>query len=118
MIPCFARQIDFRPQVIVRILQHPDKLELGCGIVQRTIISIDGERFDRQDGRTFGEVDRVYTAADLYRLALQSMSPADFATITHRVIRTQGFADFQPTACFPERSDIRALAGVPEDVNV
>ena len=37
------------------------------------------------------------------------------ATITQNVIREQGFRGFQPTVCFPERRDIRALAGVPEN---
>lgn len=43
------------------------------------------------------------------------MKPSDFAAITQRVIRNQGFDDFAPVACFPERREIRALAGVPEE---
>ena len=43
------------------------------------------------------------------------MKIEQFATVTHNVIREQGFDGFQPTVCFPERGDIRALAGVPED---
>ncbi|HKY29319.1 MAG TPA: hypothetical protein VJM12_15370 [Pyrinomonadaceae bacterium] len=38
----------------------------------------------------------------------------EFATITLNVIRKQGFDGFQPTVCFPERREVRALAGVPE----
>jgi hypothetical protein len=38
-----------------------------------------------------------------------------FAAITRNVIRNQGFDGFQPTVCFPEREEVRALAGVPED---
>lgn len=46
------------------------------------------------------------------------MTPSDFAAITQRVVAEQGFDEFQPTACFPSRRDIRALAGVPEDEDV
>jgi len=41
------------------------------------------------------------------------MSPSEFAAITRNVIRTQGFAEFLPVACYPERRDIRTLAGAP-----
>lgn len=43
------------------------------------------------------------------------MQIEQFATITRNVIQDQGFDEFQPTVCFPERKDIRALAGVPAD---
>ncbi len=43
------------------------------------------------------------------------MQLEQFATITRKVIQDQGFDGFQPTVCFPERKDIRALAGVPAD---
>jgi len=43
------------------------------------------------------------------------MQLSDFAAITQRVVRSQGFEDFQPTACFPARRDIRALTGVPAE---
>jgi hypothetical protein len=46
------------------------------------------------------------------------MTPANFAEITRNVIRKQGFEDFQPTACFPERREVRVLADVPSDVDV
>jgi len=36
-----------------------------------------------------------------------------FAAMTRNVLREQGFAGFQPTACFPERRVVRALSGVP-----
>jgi len=42
------------------------------------------------------------------------MKIEQFATLTRNAICTQGFHGFQPTVCFPERRDIRALAGVPE----
>lgn len=38
-----------------------------------------------------------------------------FASITRNVIRESGFDEFQPTVCFPDRKDVRALAGVPGD---
>ena len=43
------------------------------------------------------------------------MQIEQFAAMTQRIISSQGFEGFQPTACFPERRDIVALAGVPED---
>ena len=43
------------------------------------------------------------------------MQIEQFATITRNVILDQGFDEFQPTACFPERQEIRALAGVAAD---
>jgi len=46
------------------------------------------------------------------------MTPSDFAEITQRVIADQGFDEFQPTACFPTRRNIRALAGVPADKDI
>lgn len=36
-----------------------------------------------------------------------------FAGITRNVIANQGFDDFLPVACFPERREIRALDGLP-----
>jgi len=38
-----------------------------------------------------------------------------FAAITRNVILSleEGFAEFQPTVCFPERQEIRALSAVP-----
>src|SRR5580658_8388711 len=44
-----------------------------------------------------------------------TMKADELAAITRRVIQSQGFAEFAPTACFPERRDIRTLAGVPYD---
>lgn len=43
------------------------------------------------------------------------MQIEQFAAITRNVIGNQGFEGFQPTVCFPERKDVRALAGVPEN---
>ena len=41
------------------------------------------------------------------------MQVSEFAAITRRVIAKQGFEEFQPSACFPARREIRSLAGVP-----
>jgi hypothetical protein len=42
----------------------------------------------------------------------------DFASITQRVIDRDGFDGFQPSACFPERRELRVLAELPEDIEV
>ena len=44
------------------------------------------------------------------------MTIDEFAAITQRVIARDGFDEFMPTACYPERRDIRTLAGLPADV--
>lgn len=46
------------------------------------------------------------------------MTPSDFAAITQRVVAAQGFKEFQPTACFPRRREVRALAGVSADGDI
>jgi hypothetical protein len=43
------------------------------------------------------------------------MTPDEFAAITENAIADEGFDGFQPTACFPERREVRTLAGFPED---
>jgi hypothetical protein len=43
------------------------------------------------------------------------MKIEEFAAITQDVITENGFDDFQPTACFPERRELRTLAGFPDD---
>jgi hypothetical protein len=43
------------------------------------------------------------------------MEIEEFATITQSVIAENGFDDFQPTACFPHRRELRTLAGFPDD---
>jgi hypothetical protein len=43
------------------------------------------------------------------------MQIEQFVVMTRNVIGEQGFEEFQPTVCFPDRKDIRALAGVPEN---
>lgn len=43
------------------------------------------------------------------------MNIENFASITRNVIRENGFEEFQPTVCLPERKDVRSLAGVPRD---
>ena len=40
-----------------------------------------------------------------------------FADMTRKVIDTEGFAHFHPTACFPARHAIKALEGVPPDAD-
>jgi hypothetical protein len=44
------------------------------------------------------------------------MTIDEFATITQHVIAQDGFDEFMPTACYPERPEIRALTGLPDDV--
>lgn len=45
------------------------------------------------------------------------MTLDDFAEVTQRIIATQGFADFRPTACFPGRREIRVLSELPPGQN-
>jgi hypothetical protein len=40
----------------------------------------------------------------------------EFASITRRVIASDGFDDFLPTACYPKRSEVRAFIDLPEDI--
>jgi hypothetical protein len=40
----------------------------------------------------------------------------EFANITQRVIGLDGFAEFQPTACYPARRHIKTLAGLPPNL--
>jgi hypothetical protein len=44
------------------------------------------------------------------------MTLDQFAEMTRRVIANQGFDEFQPTACFPERRHVKSLAGLPDDI--
>lgn len=44
------------------------------------------------------------------------MATDEFTEITQRVIATDGFDEFQPTACYPARRHITALAGLPLDL--
>jgi hypothetical protein len=44
------------------------------------------------------------------------MTVNDFAAITRRVIERDGLDGFLPTACYPDRREIRALEGLPDDV--
>jgi hypothetical protein len=41
-----------------------------------------------------------------------------FATMNQRVIASDGFDDFLPTACYPERRVLRVLEGVPGTVDL
>ena len=41
------------------------------------------------------------------------MEIEEFVSITQNVIAKNGFEDFLPTACFPERRELRTLAGLP-----
>ena len=43
------------------------------------------------------------------------MNTDEFAAITQNVIAANGFDDFQPAACFPERRAVRTLARFPSD---
>lgn len=45
------------------------------------------------------------------------MTTNEFAVITRRVIARDGFAEFQPTACYPERKHVKTLAGLPTDID-
>jgi hypothetical protein len=45
------------------------------------------------------------------------MTTKEFAVITRRVIAKEGFEEFQPTACYPERREVKALAGLPADID-
>lgn len=44
------------------------------------------------------------------------MTTDEFAEITQCVIAEDGFDEFQPTACYPARRHIQALAGFPTDL--
>lgn len=46
------------------------------------------------------------------------MTLDDFAEVTQRIIAKQGFADFQSTACFPSRREVRVLSELPLDQDV
>jgi hypothetical protein len=46
------------------------------------------------------------------------MERSDFAALTQNVIRDDGFGDFIPVACLPERREIRGLDGLPADSDV
>ena len=45
------------------------------------------------------------------------MTTKEFAVITRRVIAKGGFEEFQPTACYPERREVKSLAGLPADID-
>ncbi len=44
------------------------------------------------------------------------MTIEEFAAATRRVIAAEGFDDFLPTACYPERGEVVALQGLPPDL--
>ncbi|HEX4591014.1 MAG TPA: hypothetical protein VH120_13845 [Gemmataceae bacterium] len=44
------------------------------------------------------------------------MTVEQFADITYRIIGKQGFDGFLPTACYPEKSEVCVLEGMPNDV--
>ncbi len=46
------------------------------------------------------------------------MTLDEFAELTRRIVGRDGFDDFAPTACFPERQEVRVLDGLPEGVDV
>ena len=41
-----------------------------------------------------------------------------FAAMTQRVIADDGFAQYLPTACYPDRRVLRVLEGAPESVDL
>ena len=41
-----------------------------------------------------------------------------FAAMTQRVIEEDGFDEYQPTACYPERRVLRVLEGVPASADL
>lgn len=45
------------------------------------------------------------------------MTAEEFALITQRIIEKEGFSDFQPTACYPTRREVKTLAGLPDDID-
>lgn len=45
------------------------------------------------------------------------MTIREFAVITRRLIAKEGFEEFQPTACYPERREVKVLAGLPPDID-
>lgn len=73
------------------------------------------QRCSRPGKRTADQCRKQSITFDIGRL---EMKPSDFAAITQNIIRNQGFDDFAPVACFPERREIRALADVPEDEDI
>ena len=46
------------------------------------------------------------------------MTIDDFAAMTRRIMARDGFAEYQPTACFPARRQIAVLASVPAGVDI
>lgn len=46
------------------------------------------------------------------------MELSDFAALPQNVTRDDGFDDFIPVACFPERRALRGLNGLPDDADV
>ena len=46
------------------------------------------------------------------------MTVDEFAELTLKVIAAEGFEDYAPTACFPERECIAVMQGVPADEDV
>jgi hypothetical protein len=46
------------------------------------------------------------------------MTLDEFAEVTRQIVRRDGFDGFAPTACFPERAEVRVLEGLPDGVDV
>lgn len=44
------------------------------------------------------------------------MTIEQFAAMTQRIIATDGFDGFLPTACYPARRKVAALEGLPPDI--
>jgi hypothetical protein len=50
-------------------------------------------------------------------MAQAVMGLDQFAEVTRRVIAKDGFEEFQPTACYPQRAVVRCLTGLPADID-
>jgi len=46
------------------------------------------------------------------------MTVDEFAAVTRRIISKEGFNSFLPIACFPQSRAVKALVGVPDDVDL
>jgi len=44
------------------------------------------------------------------------MTLDEFSDTTQRIISNDGFEEYQPTACYPARREIKVLTGLPPDI--
>ncbi|MFO1489960.1 MAG: hypothetical protein U1F77_03660 [Kiritimatiellia bacterium] len=59
----------------------------------------------------------MHEGASVRDSAKEIMRSKEFAVITRRVITKDGFEEFQPTAYYPERREVKSLAGLPTDID-